>query len=173
MFFYFLWIVFTQTASEDLQVKPITSCLSCTVCFVLCQHRAPVKKVRKSLALDVVDCQVLPKSRRKSIRTEIRNSIMVSVHFTPTLPPHKQQPPKRNIPFYYESSSMENFILLMIFFFSVLCILLDRKNRCRFRFAHCHFVASSSISMKVSWIRDSFWVPVTVPFFLACYNHCL
>lgn len=39
-------------------------------------HRAPMKKVRKSLALDVADCQVMPKSRRKSLRTEIKNSIM-------------------------------------------------------------------------------------------------
>lgn len=47
-----------------------------------------MKKVRKSLALDVVDCKVMPKSRRKSLRTEIRNSIMVSVYIlapTPTI----------------------------------------------------------------------------------------
>lgn len=43
-----------------------------------------MKKVRKSLALDVADCQVMPKSRRKSLRTEIKNSIMVSFHFLAT-----------------------------------------------------------------------------------------
>ncbi|XP_073324779.1 v-myb avian myeloblastosis viral oncogene homolog-like 2b isoform X3 [Pagrus major] len=38
-------------------------------------HRAPMKKVRKSLALDVMDCQVMPKSRRKSLKTEVKPSI--------------------------------------------------------------------------------------------------
>ncbi|XP_036956701.1 v-myb avian myeloblastosis viral oncogene homolog-like 2b isoform X2 [Acanthopagrus latus] len=38
-------------------------------------HRPPMKKVRKSLALDVMDCQVMPKSRRKSLKTEVKPSI--------------------------------------------------------------------------------------------------
>ncbi|GAA6233393.1 myb-related protein B isoform X2 [Lates japonicus] len=38
-------------------------------------HRPPMKKVRKSLALDVIDCQMMPTSRRKSIKTEAKHSI--------------------------------------------------------------------------------------------------
>lgn len=49
-----------------------------------------MKKVRKSLALDVADCQVMPKSRRKSLRTEIKNSIMVSFRFLDTLKKKKR-----------------------------------------------------------------------------------
>uniref|UniRef100_A0A671Z467 V-myb avian myeloblastosis viral oncogene homolog-like 2b n=1 Tax=Sparus aurata TaxID=8175 RepID=A0A671Z467_SPAAU len=41
-------------------------------------HRPPMKKVRKSLALDVMDCQVMPKSRRKSLKTEVKPSIKVN-----------------------------------------------------------------------------------------------
>lgn len=37
-----------------------------------------MKKVRKSLALDVMDCQVMPKSRRKSLKTEVKPSIKVN-----------------------------------------------------------------------------------------------
>ncbi|KAM7423152.1 hypothetical protein PAMA_010940 [Pampus argenteus] len=37
-------------------------------------HRPPMKKVRKSLALDVIDCQVMPKSKRKC-KTEAKHSI--------------------------------------------------------------------------------------------------
>lgn len=36
-----------------------------------------MKKVRKSLALDVMDCQAMPKSKRKSLKTEIKHSIKV------------------------------------------------------------------------------------------------
>ncbi|XP_070700926.1 v-myb avian myeloblastosis viral oncogene homolog-like 2b isoform X2 [Pempheris klunzingeri] len=38
-------------------------------------HRPPMKKVRKSLALDVMDCQVMPTSKRKSLKTEVKHSI--------------------------------------------------------------------------------------------------
>ncbi|XP_029358289.1 v-myb avian myeloblastosis viral oncogene homolog-like 2b [Echeneis naucrates] len=38
-------------------------------------HRPPMKKVRKSLALDVMDCQVMPTSKRKSMKTEAKRSI--------------------------------------------------------------------------------------------------
>uniref|UniRef100_UPI0037E87B18 v-myb avian myeloblastosis viral oncogene homolog-like 2b n=1 Tax=Semicossyphus pulcher TaxID=241346 RepID=UPI0037E87B18 len=38
-------------------------------------HRPPMKKVRKSLALDVMDCQVMPTSKRKALKTESRQSI--------------------------------------------------------------------------------------------------
>lgn len=38
-----------------------------------------MKKVRKSLALDVMDCQAMPKSKRKSLKTEIKHSIKVIV----------------------------------------------------------------------------------------------
>ncbi|XP_045932372.1 v-myb avian myeloblastosis viral oncogene homolog-like 2b [Micropterus dolomieu] len=38
-------------------------------------HRPPMKKVRKSLALDVMDCQVMPTSKRTSVKTEVKNSI--------------------------------------------------------------------------------------------------
>ncbi|XP_041837583.1 v-myb avian myeloblastosis viral oncogene homolog-like 2b isoform X2 [Melanotaenia boesemani] len=38
-------------------------------------HRPPMKKVRKSLALDVMDCQVMPTSKRKSLKNEAKHSI--------------------------------------------------------------------------------------------------
>lgn len=38
-------------------------------------HRPPMKKVRKSLALDVMDCQVMPTSKRKALKTESKRSI--------------------------------------------------------------------------------------------------
>uniref|UniRef100_A0A3Q3WEZ5 Uncharacterized protein n=1 Tax=Mola mola TaxID=94237 RepID=A0A3Q3WEZ5_MOLML len=38
-------------------------------------HRPPMKKVRKSLALDVMDCKTVPKSKRKSLKTEIKHSM--------------------------------------------------------------------------------------------------
>ncbi|XP_059185414.1 v-myb avian myeloblastosis viral oncogene homolog-like 2b [Centropristis striata] len=38
-------------------------------------HRPPMKKVRKSLALDAVDCQVKTTSKRKSIQTEAKHTI--------------------------------------------------------------------------------------------------
>ncbi|KAM8914070.1 v-myb avian myeloblastosis viral oncogene homolog-like 2b [Spinachia spinachia] len=38
-------------------------------------HRPPMKKVRKSLALDVVDCRVVPTSKRKCSKTEAKNTI--------------------------------------------------------------------------------------------------
>ncbi|MEQ2236230.1 hypothetical protein ILYODFUR_010432 [Ilyodon furcidens] len=38
-------------------------------------HRPPMKKVRKSLALDVMDCQVMPTSKRKSSRAEAKRTI--------------------------------------------------------------------------------------------------
>ncbi|XP_037535077.1 v-myb avian myeloblastosis viral oncogene homolog-like 2b [Nematolebias whitei] len=38
-------------------------------------HRQPMKKVRKSLALDVMDCQAKPKSKRKSSKTELKCTI--------------------------------------------------------------------------------------------------
>ncbi|XP_069570917.1 v-myb avian myeloblastosis viral oncogene homolog-like 2b [Brachyistius frenatus] len=38
-------------------------------------HRLPMKKVRKSLALDVMDCQDMPASKRKSVKTEAKHSI--------------------------------------------------------------------------------------------------
>ncbi|XP_034388815.1 v-myb avian myeloblastosis viral oncogene homolog-like 2b [Cyclopterus lumpus] len=38
-------------------------------------HRPPMKKVRKSLALDAVDCHVVPTSKRKSIMTEAKHTI--------------------------------------------------------------------------------------------------
>uniref|UniRef100_A0A8C6T7M9 V-myb avian myeloblastosis viral oncogene homolog-like 2b n=1 Tax=Neogobius melanostomus TaxID=47308 RepID=A0A8C6T7M9_9GOBI len=40
-------------------------------------HRQPMKKVRKSLALDVMDCQTMPSSKRKSMKTEARRYIKV------------------------------------------------------------------------------------------------
>uniref|UniRef100_A0A4W6D4I6 V-myb avian myeloblastosis viral oncogene homolog-like 2b n=1 Tax=Lates calcarifer TaxID=8187 RepID=A0A4W6D4I6_LATCA len=40
-------------------------------------HRPPLKKVRKSLALDVIDCQMMPTSKHKSIKTEAKHSIKV------------------------------------------------------------------------------------------------
>ncbi|XP_068171674.1 v-myb avian myeloblastosis viral oncogene homolog-like 2b isoform X2 [Antennarius striatus] len=51
-------------------------------------HRPPLKKVRKSLALDVMDCQVIPKSRRKSIKTELKHGfkdepVIVSISSSP------------------------------------------------------------------------------------------
>lgn len=54
-------------------------CPEATLLLFLCQHRAPMKKVRKSLALDVMDCQAMPKSKRKSLKTEIKHSIKVIV----------------------------------------------------------------------------------------------
>lgn len=36
-----------------------------------------MKKVRKSLALDVMDCHVVPTSKRKSSKTEANNTIKV------------------------------------------------------------------------------------------------
>lgn len=36
-----------------------------------------MKKVRKSLALDVVDCQLLPTHKRKCIKTEDKHTIKV------------------------------------------------------------------------------------------------
>lgn len=38
-------------------------------------HRQPMKKVRKSLALDVMDCQMMPSSKRKTMKTEARRYI--------------------------------------------------------------------------------------------------
>ncbi|XP_027859727.1 v-myb avian myeloblastosis viral oncogene homolog-like 2b isoform X3 [Xiphophorus couchianus] len=38
-------------------------------------HRPPMKKVRKSLALDVMDCRVVPISKRKSSKAEAKRSI--------------------------------------------------------------------------------------------------
>ncbi|XP_034724376.1 v-myb avian myeloblastosis viral oncogene homolog-like 2b [Etheostoma cragini] len=38
-------------------------------------HRPPMKKVRKSLALDVMDCQVMNASKRKSTKAEARPTI--------------------------------------------------------------------------------------------------
>ncbi|XP_028261994.1 v-myb avian myeloblastosis viral oncogene homolog-like 2b [Parambassis ranga] len=38
-------------------------------------NRPPMKKVRKSLALDVMDCQVMPASKRKSFKMEAKNTI--------------------------------------------------------------------------------------------------
>ncbi|XP_054883011.1 v-myb avian myeloblastosis viral oncogene homolog-like 2b [Poeciliopsis prolifica] len=38
-------------------------------------HRPPMKKVRKSLALDVMDCRVVPTSKRKSSKAEAKRSI--------------------------------------------------------------------------------------------------
>ncbi|MED6238103.1 hypothetical protein ATANTOWER_008972 [Ataeniobius toweri] len=38
-------------------------------------HRPPMKKVRKSLALDVMDCQVMPTSKRKSSKAEAKRTI--------------------------------------------------------------------------------------------------
>lgn len=114
-----------------------------------------MKKVRKSLALDAVDCPVMPKSRRKSLRTEIRNGNMVSVNILlPTQPTHRKR-------YYYSCFS---------FVFSVLCTSPNRKSLCWFRSAPRQFAGSS---MKASWIRDSCWVPVTVQFFPACNNHFL
>lgn len=40
--------------------------------FISFQHRPPMKKVRKSLALDVVDGSIMPKSKRKSIKHNIK-----------------------------------------------------------------------------------------------------
>lgn len=95
---------------------------SCIVCFVflLCQHRAPMKKVRKSLALDAVDCPVVPKSRRKSLRTEIRKSTMVRAKsFYPHQPP---QNPERNIHiqelvfFIIKVTITHDFLFVLLFF---------------------------------------------------------
>lgn len=44
---------------------------------VFSQHRPPMKKVRKSLALDVIDCQLMPTHKRKSLKTEAKHSIKV------------------------------------------------------------------------------------------------
>uniref|UniRef100_A0A8C9ZBJ4 V-myb avian myeloblastosis viral oncogene homolog-like 2b n=1 Tax=Sander lucioperca TaxID=283035 RepID=A0A8C9ZBJ4_SANLU len=41
-------------------------------------HRPPMKKVRKSLALDVMDCQMMPTSKRKSIKAEAKHTIKVT-----------------------------------------------------------------------------------------------
>uniref|UniRef100_A0A3Q1FRC8 V-myb avian myeloblastosis viral oncogene homolog-like 2b n=1 Tax=Acanthochromis polyacanthus TaxID=80966 RepID=A0A3Q1FRC8_9TELE len=38
-------------------------------------HRPPMKKVRKSLALDVMDCQVMPASKRKSVKSEAKHTV--------------------------------------------------------------------------------------------------
>ncbi|KAA8593533.1 hypothetical protein FQN60_009649 [Etheostoma spectabile] len=38
-------------------------------------HRPPMKKVRKSLALDVMDCQVMHASKRKSTKAEAKHTI--------------------------------------------------------------------------------------------------
>ncbi|KAK7898975.1 hypothetical protein WMY93_019828 [Mugilogobius chulae] len=38
-------------------------------------HRQPMKKVRKSLALDVMDCHTMPSSKRKSMKTEAKRYI--------------------------------------------------------------------------------------------------
>ncbi|KAJ0023354.1 hypothetical protein NQD34_003253, partial [Periophthalmus magnuspinnatus] len=38
-------------------------------------HRPPMKKVRKSLALDAMDCHMTPSSKRKSMKTEARRYI--------------------------------------------------------------------------------------------------
>lgn len=38
-------------------------------------HRPPMKKVRKSLALDVMNCQVMPMSKRKFFKNEAKHSI--------------------------------------------------------------------------------------------------
>ncbi|XP_017296630.1 v-myb avian myeloblastosis viral oncogene homolog-like 2b [Kryptolebias marmoratus] len=38
-------------------------------------HRHPMKKVRKSLALDVMDCKVMPTSKRKSSKSELKRTI--------------------------------------------------------------------------------------------------
>ncbi|XP_068598934.1 v-myb avian myeloblastosis viral oncogene homolog-like 2b [Brachionichthys hirsutus] len=47
-------------------------------------HRFPLKKVRKSLALDVMDCQVIPKSRRKSVKAELKDEpVIVSISTSP------------------------------------------------------------------------------------------
>lgn len=54
-------------------------CPEATLLLFSCQHRPPMKKVRKSLALDVMDCQAMPKSKRKSLKTEIKQSIKVIV----------------------------------------------------------------------------------------------
>lgn len=40
-------------------------------------HRPPMKKVRKSLALDVVDCQAMPTSKRKSAKHSIKEEPML------------------------------------------------------------------------------------------------
>lgn len=52
-------------------------CPEATLFLFLCQHRPPMKKVRKSLALDVMDCQAMPKSKRKSLKNELKHSIKV------------------------------------------------------------------------------------------------
>lgn len=117
-----------------------------------------MKKVRKSLALDGMDCQVMPKSRRKSHRTEIRNSIMVSVYI---LAPTPTTSNRRMIYSYLGISLLHH---------KIYCVLPDRRSLCWFRSAPRQFAASST---KASWIRASCWVPVTVPFFPACNNHFL
>uniref|UniRef100_G3P9G8 V-myb avian myeloblastosis viral oncogene homolog-like 2b n=1 Tax=Gasterosteus aculeatus aculeatus TaxID=481459 RepID=G3P9G8_GASAC len=50
-------------------------------------HRPPMKKVRKSLALDVMDCHVVPTSKRKSSKTEAKNTIKVRKEVYSTVPP--------------------------------------------------------------------------------------
>lgn len=47
-------------------------------------HRPPMKKVRKSLALDVMDCQVMPTSKRKSAKHNIKEEpMLISVSSSP------------------------------------------------------------------------------------------
>uniref|UniRef100_A0A669F6L6 V-myb avian myeloblastosis viral oncogene homolog-like 2b n=1 Tax=Oreochromis niloticus TaxID=8128 RepID=A0A669F6L6_ORENI len=44
-------------------------------------HRPPMKKVRKSLALDVMDCQVMPTSKRKSAKHNIKVKCVGTLYY--------------------------------------------------------------------------------------------
>uniref|UniRef100_A0A3B4F733 MYB proto-oncogene like 2 n=1 Tax=Pundamilia nyererei TaxID=303518 RepID=A0A3B4F733_9CICH len=48
-------------------------------------HRPPMKKVRKSLALDVMDCQVMPTSKRKSAKHNIKVKCVGTLYYSSPL----------------------------------------------------------------------------------------
>lgn len=69
---------FSSSSSSLLLLKLFVLILVRFALFLFfSQHRAPMKKVRKSLALDVMDCQVMPTSKRKAMKTEAKHSIKV------------------------------------------------------------------------------------------------
>lgn len=59
-----------------------SSLCKCGSVFISFQHRPPMKKVRKSLALDVVDSSIVPKSKRKSTKHNIKVIIMMTLFWS-------------------------------------------------------------------------------------------
>lgn len=75
----FFSLIFT---CKNKNISFHSSLSKCRPVFISFQHRPPMKKVRKSLALDVVDSSIMPKSKRKSIKHNIKVIIMINLFWS-------------------------------------------------------------------------------------------